>query len=300
MRAGWLALPERGSRAAVGLMTRLTLALGRSATRCLLYPICLYFYAFSPRTRRASRAYLMRVLDRAPGASDVLRHFHTFAATLHDRLFFVQGRLDPFEVNVHGEGEVDRLLGRGNGCLLLGSHLGSFEVLRALGRFGKDYRINVVMHEAGDTNTGRALATLAPPAFKQEVIHPGDPDAILRVKECLDRGEIVGILGDRAFGDGRTWPCRFLGATAQFPLGPWLLAATLGVPVVLFFGLYRGGPRYDVFFETVTEGASLLRAERLAMAERWVEQYVVRLEHYCRQAPYNWFNFYEFWDERVR
>jgi len=300
MRAGWLALPERGSRAAVGLMTTLTLALGRSATRCLLYPICLYFYAFSPRARRASRAYLMRVLNRAPGAGDVLRHLYTFSATLHDRLFFVQGRLDPFEVNVHGGGEVERLLGRGNGCLLLGSHLGSFEVLRALGRFGRDYRINIVMHEAGDTNTGRVLAALAPSAFQEGVIHPAEPDAMLRVKECLERGEIVGILGDRPFGHGRTRPCRFLGATAQFPLGPWLLAATLGVPVVLFFGLYRGGPCYEVFLETMTEGASVPRAERLAMAERWTEQYVARLEHYVRQAPYNWFNFYDFWDEGAR
>ena len=24
-------------------------------------------------------------------------------------------------------------------------------------------------------------------------------------------------------------------------------------------------------------------------------RYVARLDHYCRSAPYNWFNFYELW-----
>lgn len=299
MRAAWLAVPERGSRVAIGLITALTLALGRRATRWLLYPICLYFYAFSPRARRASRAYLARILGRGPDASDVLRHFHTFAATLHDRLFFVRGRFDAFDVALQGGGEVDRLLGRGSGCLLLGSHLGSFEVLRMFGRFSRDYRINIVMHEANDANTRRALARLAP-EFSDRVIHPGNPDAMLRVKECLDRGEIVGMLGDRPFGEGKTRACHFLGAMAPFPLGPWLLAAMLGVPVVLFFGLYRGGPRYEVMFEALSEGGAVPRAERLATAERWQERYIARLEHYARQAPYNWFNFYDFWNQEAR
>lgn len=299
MRAEWLAVPERGSRAAIAVITSLTLAFGRGATRWLLYPICLYFYWFSPRARRASRAYLARVLESAPSARHVLRHFHAFAATLHDRLFLVRGRLDPFAMVLHGRGDVDRLLGRGRGCLLLGSHLGSFDVLRALGCSSGDYRINVLMHEANDANTRRVFARLAP-AFQDRVIHPGELDAMLRVKDCLDRGEIVGILGDRPFGDGKVRSCRFLGTMAPFPLGPWLLAAMLGVPVALFFGLYVGGPRYEVFFEVLSEGEAVPRAERQATAERWLEHYVARLEHHARRAPYNWFNFYDFWDEGAR
>lgn len=299
MRAAWLAVPERGSRLAIGLITALTLALGRGATRWLLHPICLYFYAFSPRARRASHAYLTRVLGRAPGTADVLRHFHTFAATLHDRLFFLRGRFDAFDVAVQGGSEVDNLLGRGNGCLLLGSHLGSFEVLRMFGRFSGNYRINSVMHEANDANTRRAFARLAS-GFSDGVIHPGKPDTMLRVKECLDRGEIVGMLGDRPFGASKVRARIFLGSMAPFPLGPWLLAAMLGVPVVLFFGLYRGGSRYELIFEALSEGKSVPRAERLATAEHWLERYVARLEHYTREAPYNWFNFYDFWSREAR
>jgi predicted LPLAT superfamily acyltransferase len=296
MSAAWLAEPERGSPAAIGLITWLTRAFGRAATRWLLYPICLYFFAFSPRSRRASRAYLARVLGREPHSSDVLRHYHAFAVTVHDRVFLVRGQCELFDVVLNGADEVDRLLAMGRGCILLGSHLGSFEVLRALGRFKTHYAVNVVMHEANAGKTGRALAHLAPD-LRERVIDPGRPDAILRMRECLERGEIVGILGDRPFRGSRTRPCSFLGATARFPLGPLLLAGALGAPVVMFFGLYRGGARYELHLETLTQGALVPREARSATAGRLLERYVARLEHHARQAPYNWFNFYDFWDE---
>lgn len=295
MSAAWLAEPERGSPAAIGLITWLALKLGRSTTRWFLPPICLYYYTFAPRSRRASRAYLARVLDREPGMRDVLRHYHAFASTVHDRVFLVCGHWKGFDIAVHGAAEVDQHLARRRGCILLGSHLGSFEVLRSLGRFKHNYAINVLMHEANAGKTGKVLAQLAP-ELREHTITPGQPTTMLRVKECLDRGEIVGILGDRPLGGDRTQPCRFLGETARFPIGPLLLAATLGVPVALFFGLYRGGARYDVHFEMLSEGGTVERERRWEVAARWLESYVARLEHYARAAPYNWFNFYDFWD----
>ncbi len=299
MNATWLAEPERGSPAAIWLIIGLTRALGRVATRWLLYPICLYFFAFSPRLRRASRAYLARALGREPRNSDVVRHFHAFATTVHDRVFLVRGECQRFDIAVNGADDAERLLAMGRGCILLGSHLGSFEVLRALGEFNTRHAVNVVMHEGNARKTGRALAFLAPD-LRERVIDPGRPDAILRMHACLERGEIVGILGDRSFGSGKTRACSFLGATARFPLGPLLLAGTLGVPVVMFFGLYQGGARYEVHLETLTEGARVPRNARSATAGSLLERYVARLEHHARQAPYNWFNFYDFWDAGER
>ena len=288
MGAAWRTQPERGSRAAMALMSWLTVKCGRPATRWLLPPICLYYAAFAPRARRASRAFLERALARKASLGDVLRHQHAFASTLHDRFFFAQPA--GLKVSICGAEEVERLLAKGRGCLLVGSHLGSFEVLRALGRMhGK--RVNVVMHEA---NARKMQATF--PELQAGVIASGEAGTMLRIKECLERGEVVGILGDRIVGEERALARPFLGDLAPFPLGPWLLATTLGVPVALFFGLYRGEDRYDVRFEVVCEGEALARPERSATAERWLDHYVARLEHYARAAPYNWFNFYDFWD----
>ena len=293
MSTAWREAPERGTAGGFALMARLTLRLGRGATRCLLPPLCLYYYAAAPDARRASRAFLARALDREPGVLDVLRHFHTYASTLHDRLLLAAGRVEALDIAVSGAAGIERMLAGGRGCLLVGSHLGSFEVLRALER-SSAHRVNVVMHEENAQRMQALFSRLAP-QLQQRVIASGRPDSMLRIKECLERGEIVGILGDRPLSDERSASRDFLGAPARFPLGPWLLAAALGCPVGLFFGPYQGGARYAVELESFSDGERVPRETREAAAASQLERYVARLEHHARRAPYNWFNFYDFW-----
>jgi predicted LPLAT superfamily acyltransferase len=40
----------------------------------------------------------------------------------------------------------------------------------------------------------------------------------------------------------------------------------------------------------------LNREHRAEETQSWMQRYLARLEHYARLAPYNWFNFYSFWD----
>ncbi len=128
------------------------------------------------------------------------------------------------------------------------------------------------------------------------VIVPDRPDTLLRVKESLDAGFLVGMLGDRVSSGGKTTQCQFLGAPATFPAGPILLAAMMRCPIILFFGLYRGGSRYEIYFEDFAQGIILNRDHRAEEIQHWMQRYVERLEYYARLAPYNWFNFYAFWD----
>jgi predicted LPLAT superfamily acyltransferase len=275
------------------LIAWLTLSLGRPAGRLLLYPICCYFVVFSGPARRASRSYLQRVLGRKASWRDVFRHYHAFAATIHDRVYLLSGRHRYFEIRVEGAAALEALLARKRGCILLGSHLGSFEVLRVYGAVHRNLPINVLMLEGAAAKLEQVLQALNP-RLKPRVIPLGTPDTMLQVKECLDRGEIVGILGDRSLPTDKTLECRFLGAAARFPEGPLRLAALLGAPVVLFFGLYRGGRRYDIHFELLAEQIPLEPPRRAEQLRPWIERYAGRMEHYCRLAPFNWFNFYDF------
>jgi predicted LPLAT superfamily acyltransferase len=97
----------------------------------------------------------------------------------------------------------------------------------------------------------------------------------------------------------KTVRCQFFGQEAAFPAGPLLLAALAECPVILFFGLYRGGNRYDVHFETLAERIVLEPRRRQQQIAGWVQRYADRLEHYARLAPYNWFNFYDYWREEA-
>jgi predicted LPLAT superfamily acyltransferase len=122
---------------------------------------------------------------------------------------------------------------------------------------------------------------------------------MLQLGERLEAGHLVGVLADRTLGKEATIDVPFLGATAAFPTGPMRMAAALRRPVVFMVGLYRGGNRYEIHFERLadfSDAEESSRGERERLVREAVQRYAARLEHYCRAAPDNWFNFHDFWE----
>lgn len=292
--ATWTDRQERGSTALVHLMIRLTLGLGWPVGQGLLYPITLYFFLFSRGARTASSHYLTRVLGRHAVPRDVFRHLFTFASVLLDRLFLLSNRLRHFRIDAVGVGHVTSALAKARGCVLLGSHLGSFEVLRAFAR-QSPVPVRILMYRANSGAYSRLVERLDP-TLADAIIEIGTPEAMLRVRECLERGEMVGILADRAPAGQKMVSVPFLGAPASLPTGPLLLCAALGVPIVLFFGVRTGARRYNVHFEPFADRIVLQRLRRAEDVAGWVRRYAERLEARCRSYPFNWFNFYDFWE----
>jgi predicted LPLAT superfamily acyltransferase len=291
----WTALPERGTPAALRLIHSTARIFGRSVARLLLLPTTLYFVLSGRALRRGSYEYLTRVRARPAHWWHVFRHLYYFAATILDRVYLLTGEFHRFDIKFHHRELLHRQVEHGQGCILLGSHLGSFEVLRALGVTRAEYPLKVLMDVVHNENLTRFLDALNP-EIADTVIVPDRPDTLLRVKESLDAGFLVGTLGDRPTSDGKTAQCHFLGAPATFPVGAIVIAAMMHCPVILFFGIYRGGNRYEIYFEKFADEIVLNREHRAEGIQYWTQRYVDRLEHYARLAPYNWFNFYRFWD----
>ena len=132
MSEAWKNQEERGSTGLIRLIIWIALRGGHPIGRLLLFPICLYFIIFSVNARRASADYLRRILGRAPGIVDLFRHYHCFAATLLDRPYFLTGRFASYDIRVHGEEVMEAINRSGRGGILMGAHIGSFEILRCL------------------------------------------------------------------------------------------------------------------------------------------------------------------------
>ena len=295
----WRHQSERSNRAILRLMVWISLTFGRAVGRLVLYGIALYFILFAPRARRASRSYLGRALGRWAEWSDGFRHVLSFASTIHDRIYLLNGRFDLFDIDVHGADALEEAIARQPGALLIGAHLGSFEVLRAVGRSRAGFRVAMLMYEANARKINATLQAINP-AASEDIIALGRMESMLAARDRLEQGCLVGMLADRGLGESgeATVDCDFLGQPAPFPLGPWRLAAMLERPVFFMAGLYLGGNRYRIHFEPLADFTGVPRDDRDAAIRTAMQRYAARLTHYCRIAPYNWFNFFDFWQKR--
>lgn len=293
----WTDRPEGGGRFALSLIRSIALYGGRPVARLLLYPITLYFYLRRAPERAASRAFLGRVLGRPARALDVMRHIHRFAGVILDRVFLLaRDDVRQFQLDIHG---LDLLLDtyhQGRGMLLLGSHLGSFEILRVLARERPEVPLKVVLDKSQTPAITEMLHALNP-AIGRSVIDAseGGTAIVLGIKEAVEQGAVVALLGDRARPQEPTRSAAFFGEDAPLPVAPYLIASLLDTPVLLCFGLYLGGNRYALHFEHFADRIDIPRNQRNARLDHWLARYAARLEHHARLAPYNWFNFYDFW-----
>jgi len=294
-RAAWATKKERSNILMLRIMTWISLKLGRRAGRVVLHLITSYFLLFSPSSRRASKQYLQRALGRPATLCDQYQHFFTFAATIHDRIYLINQRFDLFDIDVAGASAIHDHLATGQGLFLAGAHLGSFEVIRSLGK-GKDLRVAMFMHEHNAKKINAMLAAINPNASR-DIIGLGNVESMLQVNQKLEDGYAIGILADRIFGDDAVYPVQILGDSVDLPLGPFRLAALLRQKIMFMTGLYLGNSRYSIHFHPIADFTNLERGQRDAAVKDAMHEYANLIDYYCRAAPYNWFNFFDFWQQ---
>ncbi|HKE13758.1 MAG TPA: hypothetical protein VKB80_02750 [Kofleriaceae bacterium] len=293
----WRTIPELGTVWGIRFVVLVARVFRRRFAGWFLYLVCLYYVLLRPAVRRASRSYLRRV-GLPDGAGSVVRHIHTFARVSLDRLFFLTGRWSTFEITYRGHELFLDAARSGRGALLLGAHVGSFEVMRCRGE-ASGVPINVIVDYSNAERINAVLRSLAPSVDTRLLSLGRDPLAtMLAVRGCVEKGELVAMLGDRVAARGgadRQVSVRFLDGDALLPAGPWLLAHTLKVPVYFFAGLYTPPNRYDLHCELLAPEVKLDRRARAADVQRYAQSYASALERHVRLAPYNWFNFFELW-----
>ena len=292
--APWLKHKERSNMLMLRIMSWISLRLGRRAGRLVLHLIALYFVLFAPASRRASLGYLPRALGRPATFIDLYKHFFCFASTIHDRIYLINRRYDLFDIKIQGKDVIHPLIDANKGVLLMGAHLGSFEVMRAIGRQLPGLKVAMVMHEDNAQKINSILSAINPEA-SMDIIPLGHIDSMLQVQQRLDEGMLVGMLSDRTLGDEPMAQVELLGATAAIPSGPFRMAALLRRPVVFMVGLYMGGNKYQVHFETLADFAEIPRGQRGEAVDAAITRYAELLNRYTRLAPYNWFNFFDYW-----
>ncbi|MFN2375415.1 MAG: hypothetical protein ABR538_02685 [Candidatus Binatia bacterium] len=304
----WGSIPERGSMLALRVLAFLYRTFGRRACLLVLHVIALYFTVLAGAARRASRGYLdtlwatprgREALGHAPGLRDVLHHIHEFSINVFDRIVAWSGNLNEIEFRHRGSEVLFDLAKSGNGAFLIGAHQGSFDMMRLLaGRY--EMTVNVLMFTRHATRINTFFEQLDPKSrIRVLEIEPGSLKTAFLVRECIARGEFVGILADRIHPGARDRPVflDFLGRRTAFSLSPFVLASVFGCPVVHTQCIRLDDRTYESSARVLTEGLDP-KLPRRRKAEALLRAYVASIEETCYRAPYQWFNFFDYWSDR--
>jgi len=301
--SAWWRVSERGSRLGMKLLALSCKWLGRGFTRLCLHPVVAYFWLTGARARTESFRYFHQLnQDRPeaalkPGWGTAYRHLFAFADSGLDKLAAWSGQLKGHDIDFPLQAEFDALIASKQGALIVGSHLGNLEMMRALAVRGSLARITAVVYTEHARRFNSVLAG-AHREFASRVLQVSDmgPATAMLMHERIEAGELLVIVGDRVpVGvSTRITDVDFLGRPAPFAQGPFTLAHALGCPVYLFFALKQAG-RYQIHFEHFADRIVLPRTDRVTHLNAYIQRYAQRLEYYCRLAPLQWFNFFDFW-----
>ena len=303
----WSQVRESGAYVGMWFMATAYRLVGRRGLYLLLYPTIGYFYLRNRAARAASRQFLQRIHDfklasgvpsEPPRTADSFAHFMRFGRSIVDRVGSWKGELRREHIVYNGREHILECVRQGRGAVLLSSHLGNIELLRAMVATSPGVKINVLVFAVNAQSINRIMKKLNPESDIELIsIDTVDPGTAITLREKIAQGEFVVIAADRTSPTApeKSQRVPFLGRDASFPVGAFVLAGLLECPVLLVFCLDQGD--YHFYIEKFSDNLYMPRAQRAQLLHSHIARYALRLQHHALLAPDQWFNFYDFWAE---
>ena len=223
------------------------------------------------------------------------RHFFSFGMSLIDRYAFLLGRQSFFTYESVREDVIEQAVGRGGGVILLGAHIGNWEIAGNLLSKRLSAPLSYVMLDAERPDM-RKILKKALDSRATNIIPIGSDglELMFSVREALRKNGIVCMHGDRSIGT-KGEKHNFLGEDVVFPVGPFAIGAATGAPIVPFMVTKTGLRKYvlKAYAPILFEGVTPQNHDKYIFTA--MERYVGILEQVVKEKPYEWFNFYDFW-----
>ena len=302
----WSVIAESGTGLGLRFLSTIHGLFGRRVFSILLTPAIAYFYLAKPLARRSSKEFLMThraafpsVWDHPVRRRDVLKHLYAFGQSVLDKALAWTTPIDETLFDIDDLPALEAFLARQDGQLIIGSHFGNLEFCRGFVERYKSKTINILVYDRHSANFIKVMSEKSPES-RVHVYQVDELDIplILRLKEKLAAGEWCFIAGDRIplSGETRTTKVNFLNRQASLPIGPYLLAKTLECEVQLMFS-YRIKERIRFVRVPFAKKITINRRARDADLQAYAQSYADALAKELKCAPYQWFNFYDYFKD---
>lgn len=305
----WASYTEKGSIWGLKVLLMTYSIFGLRVFEVLMTLVMVYYHATQNCARSASKEYLKQLKSYAkaqgkslPEGLTSFRHFLSFGRSMLDKLAGWRGDWTMENVTVHGLESYLPYAEKKQGVVVLGAHLGNLELFRALSIQNPELKINALVFTENAVRFNAILKAVNPDSGLNLIpVKEMRPEVAIGLKEKLDQGEMVVVMGDRTSvsKEKRVVYANFLGRPAPFPQGAFILASALNVPTFLFLGCRSGTkykPHFELYVELFRESMSLDRNRRMEALSDVVQAYADRLTYYAMKVPLQWYNFYNFWE----
>jgi predicted LPLAT superfamily acyltransferase len=303
-RHHWANIREAGTLAGFRFLGFINRVFGRGIFTLFLYPAIVYFVLARPVARKASLDFLRThyvmqpdYWSKQPGIFAVIKHFMTFGQSVLDKLLAWTTDINPDQFTFVDRQPIDRLHSDPRGNLIIGSHHGNLEFCRGYMQRAEKKQVNILVHDAHSVNFAEMMSrTNSESRLNIYQVEDLDIALVLKLKNKIENGEWLFIAGDRVpvSGTARTTEVSFMGRTARLPIGPYLLAQSLGCPVYSMFA-YRCDDKIKLEVVKLSDKLVVDRNNRDQSLNNFARRYAAELEARCLAEPYQWFNFYDFW-----
>ncbi len=271
------------------------------AAYALLYFVALYYVIFASKARKPMYFYFNTILRYSFFKSVYYLYINniTFGKVIIDKVVLMAGLQNKFTFNFEGENYLHEMAKNGGG-LIIGAHIGNWEIAgHLLDRINTP--VHIVMLDAEHKKIKGLLESVMTKKKMSVIAIKDDMSHLFRIKEALQRNEIVAIHGDRFLPESKTISCNFLGKEANFPTGPFYIAMKYGKPVTYVSAVKESKFHYHL---TATSPKIYPNSRNLKKREaelkNMLSDYIVQIENTLKIYPEQWFNYYYFWDVKKK
>lgn len=286
---------SKGTKTGYRIFVSVLRRFGLSPAYFMLRFVALHYFFFSFSSSREVYSFFRQRLgyNRVAALINVYRNYFLFGQSLIDKIVLMSGIPNKFSFDFDGEHFLHAMTEEGKGGLLISAHVGNWEIAGFLLK-RIDTRTNIVMFDGEHRQIKEYLDSVMTNRQVNIIVVKDDLSHIYQISEALQQNEFVCIHADRFVEGNRTVKMDFMGKAADFPVGPFVLAARLQVPVSFVFALKESKLHYHFY---ASRPKVYPVGKRKMQHESMMVDFIAELEAKIGKYPAQWFNYYNFWKD---